>query len=85
MEVQVGSIHSVKGETHTATLVLDTFYRTHHLKALKGWLTGDRFGGGEEASAVQSRMRLHYVAMSRPSHLLCLAIRRDALSMADVR
>ena len=85
VEVQVGSIHSVKGETHTATLVLDTFYRTHHLKALKGWLTGDRSGGGKEAAAMQSRMRLHYVALSRPSHLLCLAIPQDALTAADVR
>ncbi|MXY57610.1 MAG: hypothetical protein F4029_12025 [Gammaproteobacteria bacterium] len=84
VEVRVGSIHSVKGETHTATLVLDTFYRTHHLKALKGWLTGERSGGSAEGGAMQSRLRLHYVAMSRPSDVLCLAIKEDALTSADI-
>ena len=85
VDVRVGSIHSVKGETHTATLVLDTFYRTHHLRALKGWLTGEKSGGGAEGRAMQSRLRLHYVAMSRPSEVLCLAIQDDALTAADIQ
>ena len=48
VEVRVGSIHSVKGETHTATLVLDTFYIKHHLTMLKPWLIGKKAGGGSE-------------------------------------
>ena len=72
VEVRIGSIHSAKGETHKATLVLDTFYKALHLKVLKKWLTGEKSGGGEETPTVQSRLRQHYVAMSRPSHLLCL-------------
>lgn len=84
VEIRVGSIHSVKGETHTATLVLDTFYYTHHLRALKRWLTGVRSGGRGENTRMQSRLRLHYVAMSRPSHLLCLAMREDALTGAEI-
>ena len=84
VEIRVGSIHSAKGETHTATLVLDTFYYAHHLKALRAWLNGGRIGGGDERQSVQSRLRLHYVAMSRPSHLLCLAMREDALTEVDV-
>ena len=85
VEVRVGSIHSVKGETHMATLVLDTFYKTHHLRALKAWLTGAKAGGDGESAATQSRLRLHYVAMSRPSHLLCLAMRENALNAADTK
>ena len=84
VDIRVGSIHSVKGETHTGTLVLDTFFRAHHLKVLKGWLTGEKSGGSQESAAVQSRMRLHYVAMSRPSKVLCLAMRDDALTEADI-
>jgi len=84
VEVRVGSIHSAKGETHTATLVLDTFYRVHHLKSLKEWLTGEKSGGGGETQTTKSRLRLHYVAMTRPSSLLCLAMREDALAAADV-
>ena len=83
-DVRVGSVHSVKGETHTATLVLETFYYNHHLKALKGWLTGERSGGDGEADRMQSRLRLHYVAMSRPSQVLCLAMRADALGEGDI-
>ena len=85
VEVRVGSIHSVKGETHTATLVLDTFYRTHHLKALKGWLTGVKSGGGAEGGPMRSRLRLHYVAMSRASDMLCLAIKDEVLTAADIQ
>lgn len=82
--IRVGSIHAAKGETHTATLVLDTFYRTHHLKALKAWLTGDRSGGGGTTAALQSRLKLHYVAMTRPARLLCLAMRADAFDNAEI-
>jgi len=84
VSIRVGSIHAAKGETHTSTLVLDTFYRTHHLKSLKAWLSGERRGGANMPASVSSRMRLHYVAMSRPSQLLCLAIREDALTDSDV-
>ena len=84
VRVRVGSIHAAKGETHTSTLVLDTFYRTHHLKSLKTWLGGQKIGGADVARSMQSRLRLHYVAMSRPSRLLCIAVREDALSQADV-
>ena len=84
VKIQVGSIHSVKGETHTATLVLETFYRTHHLRKLKGWLVGAKSGGEKENDATRARLRQHYVAMSRPTHLLCMAMREDALNARDI-
>ena len=84
MEIRIGSIHTVRGETHTATLVLETFHRTHHLRALKAGLTGRKTRGNGEISATKSRLRLHYVAMSRPSHLLCIAMRADALNDQEI-
>lgn len=87
VHIRLGSIHSVKGETHTATLVLDTFFHEHHLSELKPWLLGTRSGGLKQKSKGVpelegerrlGRLKLHYVAMTRPSHLLCLAMRRDA-------
>lgn len=85
--IRLGSIHSVKGETHTATLVLESFNKAHHLKRLIPWLVGKRpkagaDNTGEDAPLIE-RLKLHYVAMTRPSHLLCLAMRRDALSEKD--
>ena len=85
VEIRVGSIHSAKGQTHMATLVLDTFFHKHHFKTLKAWLSGEKSGGRNESLRTQSRLRLHYVAMTRPSHLLCLAIREDALAKADLK
>jgi hypothetical protein len=84
VQIRVGSIHSVKGETHVATLVLDTFFYSHHLATLKPWLVGENSGGASENARNISRLRQHYVAMTRPSHLLCLAMREDCLSNGDV-
>jgi hypothetical protein len=76
--------HSVKGETHAATLVLDTFFYSHHLATLKPWLVGEKSGGASENARNISRLRQHYVAMTRPSHLLCLAMREEHLSNGNI-
>jgi DNA helicase II / ATP-dependent DNA helicase PcrA len=80
VRIYLGSIHSVKGETHTATLVLDTFFKKHHFSELRPWLLGTKSGGASESPTLQGRLRLHYVAMTRPANLLCLAMRSDLLS-----
>lgn len=82
--IKVGSIHSVKGETHTATLVLDTFFHEHHLVKLKPWILGTKSGGQREGSRNIYRLKQHYVAMSRPSHLLCLAMREDCINNEEL-
>jgi hypothetical protein len=93
VRVRLGSIHSVKGETHTATLVLDSFYYAHHLSELKPWLLGFKTGGSTvnkrgksvaEGTRMLGRLKLHYVAMTRPTHLLCLAMRRDAFAEGEL-
>ena len=83
IKVRVGSIHSVKGETHTATLVLETFFKAHHLKKLKPWLLGDKNGGEGQTEATRQRLKLHYVAMTRAARLLCIAMRADAFEDAE--
>lgn len=82
--IRLGSIHSVKGETHTATLVLESFHHSHHLKTLKPWLLGQKSGGNLQTTRIQGRLRLHYVAMTRPSHLLGLAMRRDTFDESEI-
>lgn len=84
VQIRVGSIHSVKGETHTATLVLDTFYYRHNLATLKPWLLRQKSGEGTERAPNLSRLKQHYVAMTRPSHLLCLAMREDVFSQGEL-
>jgi DNA helicase II / ATP-dependent DNA helicase PcrA len=76
--IRVGSIHSVKGETHTATLVLETFWHKHNLESIKDWLwRDDRRGGEGQGVSVKKRLKVHYVAMTRPTHLLCVAMKRS--------
>lgn len=76
--IRMGSIHSVKGETHTAALVLETHWYDYNLHKLVPWITGTRAGGGQEAARQKDRLKLHYVAMSRPTHLLCVAMRIES-------
>lgn len=94
VRIRLGSIHSVKGETHTATLVLDSFYHGHHLGELKPWLLGTKSGGSSmnhrgrqvlEGPRMLGRLKLHYVAMTRPTHLLCLAMRKDAFNEVELQ
>ena len=93
VRIRLGSIHSVKGETHTATLVLDSFFHSHHLSELKPWLLGTKSGGSStnlrgrlvpEGPQILRRLKLHYVAMTRPTHLLCLAMRKDAFGRGEL-
>jgi DNA helicase II / ATP-dependent DNA helicase PcrA len=77
VDIRVGSIHSVKGETHTGTLVMETFWYGHSLEALLPWLSGDESGGTAAVQRQQLRPKIHYVAMTRPTHLLCLAMKRN--------
>lgn len=93
VRIRLGSIHSVKGETHTSTLVLDSFFHNHHLTELKPWLLGTKSGGSStdrrgrqvlEGPRILGRLKLHYVAMTRPTHLLCLAMRKDAFDEGEL-
>ncbi len=87
VHIRLGSIHSVKGETHTSTLVLESYFHDYHFVQLKPWLLGAKLGGftgtKSESSRMLGRLRLHYVAMTRPSHLLCVAMRRDTLNAEE--
>ena len=79
VQIDVSSIHAIKGETHAATLLLDTFEHAHLFKSLMPWLAGDRMDA-EGCNPLQlKRLRSAYVAMSRPAHLLCIAIADSSL------
>lgn len=70
VDIHLSSIHSVKGETHSATLVLETFYYEHLLRSS---VLKDRSTQGPPAGRTEKYFH-NFVAMTRPSHLLCLAM-----------
>lgn len=73
IEIEVATIHSVKGETHAATLVLETKHYQFDMGQLIGCILGEcpRPPTGVRK---QKFMKQLYVAFSRPRHLLCLAM-----------
>lgn len=77
LDIRLGSIHSVKGQTHLATLVLNTYWHAHSSQRMLPWLLGNKVN--ENGARVQDRKRLLqiYTAMTRPSHMICLAVRRS--------
>lgn len=75
--VEVGTIHSIKGETHAATLYMETFYqRKHESEMLKDFFKGG-FVTGNEKDRVKQSLKMAYVGMSRPKYLLCVAVHHD--------
>lgn len=76
IDIEVATVHSVKGETHTATLYLETYYNKgfdikRSINYLKKNTDGELF--------IQS-LKMAYVGMTRPTDLLCVAVHKDSIS-----
>lgn len=90
VKIELSTIHGVKGETHDATLVLETKNHKSDLQTMIPYLTGEYPNEAHRNDLLkvnptskkpnQVFMRQLYVAMSRPKHLLCLAIHRNGLT-----
>lgn len=91
--IELSTIHGVKGETHDATLVMETKNYCFDLEAMLPFLVDSlpneqnpnqdlpEAPHATRAFKPNKRfLRQFYVAMSRPRHLLCLAIHSDRLS-----
>ena len=78
IDIEVTTIHAVKGQNHDATLVLETFWRGHHdLAEMVEFLTGERSTANLSAGNSRERMKRVFVGMTRPKDILCLALHRD--------
>lgn len=81
LSVQMGSVHAVKGQTHTATLLLETFTYGHHLSEVIEQLSTrhDAPPPPKTKKRTPYWMRSAFVAMTRPTHSVCLALPDQAL------
>lgn len=79
IDIQVGTIHSVKGQTHTATLFLECFSFDFNGNQLLDYLTGDRTFSSKDGKNRKCALKVVYVAMSRPTHFLCTAFHKDRI------
>lgn len=79
IDIRMSSIHSEKGKTHAATLILETFRKAHLIQKLMPWLEGKKASAKRPQEAAKKDMMLMYVGMTRPTHMLCLAIRQSSM------
>jgi superfamily I DNA/RNA helicase len=78
VRIYIDTVHGVKGETHTATLYLETkFYKTSFLY-FKNELFGDTVNQQSKNQERKNKaLKIAHVAFSRPTHLLCIAINKS--------
>jgi DNA helicase II / ATP-dependent DNA helicase PcrA len=81
IDIDVGTIHSVKGQSHDATLVLETRYHSYDLERCKPFLLGDR--PKKLGIRDSDHLRRLYVGVTRPRELLVLAIQHGHLTESD--
>lgn len=79
VNIRLSSIHAEKGKTHAATLILETYNRTHFVNKLLPWLEGRASAAKRPNEVAKKSMMLMYVAMTRPTHMLCLAMRKSTM------
>lgn len=80
VSIRLGSIHQVKGQTHFATLLLSSFQNHHSSEKIVPWLTGQKSSGNGEGIQNVSRLKQSYVALTRPTHLVAVALRNSAIA-----
>lgn len=89
VSMEVSTIHAIKGETHDATLILETKFSTQFdiREMIPFFINPDLqrpvFDPEHPKTAASNRakfMKRTYVAASRPRHLVCVAMHRDRLS-----
>lgn len=81
-DIEIASVHKVKGQTHTATLYLETAFQTDgkgaSAKSYESQRLASQFLGnslvGNEGKRVKQSAKMVYVGLSRPTHLLCVAV-----------
>ncbi|MEK7571626.1 MAG: UvrD-helicase domain-containing protein [Patescibacteria group bacterium] len=85
IKVNIGTVHSVKGRTHTATLYLESYFQLDgkglNAKSYESQRLVEQFKGNKIDSNLKKRGRqstkMVYVGFSRPTHLLCFAVHKD--------
>lgn len=83
IEIEVATVHSVKGETHAATLFLETKNYKYESEHFGAQLCGDPYIHREGEGHVLPSLKVAYVALSRPKYLLAYAIDKDRFDKLD--
>ncbi|SDK26880.1 UvrD-helicase domain-containing protein [Sediminibacillus albus] len=77
IEIELDTIHGVKGETHTATLYLETFYHKYDISRILYYLKGNHESTDKKRTL--QNLKMTYVGLTRPTHLLCVAVHEETI------
>jgi len=85
LEIEITSVHSVKGQTHCATLYLESYFQKDgngaNAKSYESQRLAHQLLGANLAANIGDRVKqsakMVYVGFSRPTDLLCIAIHKD--------
>ncbi|WP_367187083.1 UvrD-helicase domain-containing protein [Mucilaginibacter sp.] len=80
--IDISTVHAVKGQTHTCTLYMESFYQI--AVDSKGQYESSRIADQLQGIAlpatahdyIKQSLKMTYVGFSRPTHLLCFAIHK---------
>ena len=80
IEIGIGTVHSVKGQTHTTTLYIESSYQNDGGKMYESQRLAAQFKGENlspnSRKRVKESAKMVYVGFSRPTHLLVFAVHK---------
>lgn len=85
LNIEISTIHSSKGQTHCATLYLESYYyqdgKGDNAKSYESQRLSEQFLGSpittDAGQRVKESMKMAYVGFSRATNLLCIAINEE--------
>lgn len=84
VDIEIATVHAVKGETHASTLFLETsYYGMHESERLAAQFKGIPYTHKDKHTL--NSLRVAYVGMSRPRYLLCVAVQIDRFRRMDCK
>lgn len=79
INVEISTIHGVKGETHAATLVLETMFHSFDIRKMIDYFLEMESTRKKLSSNQEKFMKQLFVATTRPKYLVCLAMDKSGL------
>lgn len=72
IKIEIDTVHGVKGQTHIATLYLETFWNKKTVENIIEYIRGE--SKKRPGKQVEKQLKIAYVAMTRPKELLCITM-----------
>lgn len=86
LEIEITSVHAVKGQTHCATLYLESYFqkdgnganaKSYESQRLAKQFLGNSIQLRNTGERIKQSTKMAYVGFSRPTDLLCIGIHKD--------